>query len=83
MGRIGAELNDRPPLIKVQYGPFESIGLATGKTWNCCNLSLFKMLGKMVRRRSVMEEPLRARYDCGLCGTAARVGLTPSSTSLH
>jgi len=32
IGRIGAELNDRAPLVKVQYGPIESIGLAVGKT---------------------------------------------------
>ncbi len=47
IGRIGAELNDRPPLVKVQYGPVESVGLAVRKTWDTAIFSL-KMLGKMI-----------------------------------
>ncbi|MGH6622984.1 MAG: RIP metalloprotease RseP, partial [Burkholderiaceae bacterium] len=47
LGRIGAELGDRPPLIRVQYGPLESIPLAFDKTIDTAVFSV-KMLGKMI-----------------------------------
>ncbi len=46
-GRIGAELSDRLPPIKVQYGPIESIPRAVEKTADTAVFSL-KMLGKML-----------------------------------
>jgi regulator of sigma E protease len=47
VGRIGAELGERPELVKVHYGPLESIGPAVGRTWDTAIFSL-KMLGKMI-----------------------------------
>jgi regulator of sigma E protease len=47
IGRIGAEVGDRPELVKVHYGPIESIGLAVERTWDTALFSL-RMLGKMI-----------------------------------
>lgn len=47
IGRIGAELGERPEMIRVHHGPIESLTLALGKTWDMTVFSL-RMLGKMV-----------------------------------
>ncbi len=47
IGRIGAEIGDRPELVKVRYGPIESAGLALERTWDTAIFSL-RMLGKMI-----------------------------------
>lgn len=47
IGRIGAELGERPDMIRVHHGPAESLTLALGKTWDMTVFSL-RMLGKMV-----------------------------------
>ena len=46
-GRLGAELGDRPELVRVSHGPLESIGLAVTKTGEMALFSL-RMLGKMI-----------------------------------
>jgi regulator of sigma E protease len=47
IGRLGAELGSRPELIRVHYGPSESLGKALDKTWEMTIFSL-RMLGKMI-----------------------------------
>jgi regulator of sigma E protease len=47
VGRIGAELGERPEMIRVHHGPIESLTLAVGKTWDMTIFSL-RMLGKMI-----------------------------------
>lgn len=47
IGRLGAELGDRPELVRVRYGPIESVGLAVQRTWDMTVFSL-RMLGKMI-----------------------------------
>jgi regulator of sigma E protease len=47
VGRIGAELGERPEMIRVHHGPIESLGLAVRKTWDMTVFSL-RMLGKMI-----------------------------------
>jgi len=76
IGRIGAELNDRPPLVKVQYGPFESIGLATGKTWDTAIFSL-KMLGKMITGEASWKNLSGPVTIADYAGQTARIGLAP------
>ena len=73
-GRIGAELNDRPPLVKVQYGPFESIGLAAGKTVDTAVFSL-KMLGKMITGQASWKNLSGPVTIADYAGQTARVGL--------
>ncbi|MGZ8253748.1 MAG: RIP metalloprotease RseP [Burkholderiaceae bacterium] len=73
-GRMGAELNDRPPLMKVQYGPFESIGLATRKTVDTAVFSL-KMLGKMVTGEASWKNLSGPVTIADYAGQTARVGL--------
>jgi regulator of sigma E protease len=74
VGRIGAELNDRPPLVKVQYGPFESVGLAVDKTWNTSVFSL-KMLGKMVTGEASWKNLSGPVTIADYAGQTARIGL--------
>jgi regulator of sigma E protease len=76
IGRIGAELNDRPPLVKVQYGPVESIGLATGKTWDTAIFSL-KMLGKMITGEASWKNLSGPVTIADYAGQTARIGLAP------
>ncbi len=76
IGRIGAELNDRPPLVKVQYGPFESIGLATRKTWDTAIFSL-KMLGKMITGEASWKNLSGPVTIADYAGQTARIGLAP------
>jgi len=74
VGRIGAELNDRPPLVKVQYGPFESVGLAVEKTWNTSIFSL-KMLGKMITGEASWKNLSGPVTIADYAGQTARIGL--------
>src|SRR5512147_1536857 len=74
VGRIGAELSDRPPLVKVQYGPFESIGLAVEKTWNTSIFSL-KMLGKMITGEASWKNLSGPVTIADYAGQTARIGL--------
>jgi regulator of sigma E protease len=76
VGRIGAELNDRPPLVKVQYGPFESVGLAVEKTWNTSIFSL-KMLGKMITGEASWKNLSGPVTIADYAGQTARIGLAP------
>jgi regulator of sigma E protease len=74
VGRIGAELSDRPPLVKVQYGPFESVGLAVEKTWNTSIFSL-KMLGKMITGEASWKNLSGPVTIADYAGQTARIGL--------
>jgi regulator of sigma E protease len=47
IGRLGAELGDRPEMVRISYGPIESASKALAKTWDMTVFSL-RMLGKMV-----------------------------------
>jgi regulator of sigma E protease len=72
-GRMGAELNDRPPLVKVQYGPFESIGLASQRTVDTAVFSL-KMLGKMVTGEASWKNLSGPVTIADYAGQTARIG---------
>ena len=74
VGRIGAELNDRAPLIKVQYGPVESVGLAVGKTWDTAIFSL-RMLGKMVTGEASWRNLSGPVTIADYAGQTARIGM--------
>jgi regulator of sigma E protease len=76
IGRIGAELSDRPPLIKVQYGPLESIALATGKTWDTAVFSI-KMLGKMITGEASWKNLSGPVTIADYAGQTARIGVAP------
>jgi len=76
IGRIGAELSDRPSLIKVQYGPIESVVLATGKT---CDTAVFsvKMLGKMITGEASWKNLSGPVTIADYAGQTARIGVVP------
>ena len=76
IGRIGAELSDRPPVIKVQYGPIESVSLATAKTWDTAIFSL-KMLGKMIVGEASWRNLSGPVTIADYAGQTARIGLAP------
>jgi regulator of sigma E protease len=73
IGRIGAELNDRAPLIKVQYGPIESVGLAVDKTWDTAIFSL-RMLGKMITGEASWRNLSGPVTIADYAGQTARIG---------
>lgn len=73
-GRIGAELNDRAPMEKVQYGPVEGLRLAVGRTIETVGFSL-KMLGKMVTGEASWKNLSGPVTIADYAGQSARVGL--------
>ena len=73
-GRIGAELNDRAPMEKVQYGPVEGLRLAVGRTVETVSFSL-KMLGKMVVGEASWKNLSGPVTIADYAGQSARVGL--------
>lgn len=76
IGRIGAELSDRPDMVKVQYGPFESVGLATRKTWDTSVFSL-RMLGKMITGEASWKNLSGPVTIADYAGQTARIGIVP------
>ncbi|MEF9942960.1 MAG: RIP metalloprotease RseP [Burkholderiaceae bacterium] len=74
IGRIGAELSDRAPMEKVQYGPIESIGMAVQRTANTVSFS-FKMLVKMVTGEVSWKNLSGPVTIADYAGQTARVGL--------
>jgi regulator of sigma E protease len=72
-GRMGAELNDRSPLVKVQYGPIESVGLAVRKTADTAVFSV-KMLGKMVTGEASWKNLSGPVTIADYAGQTARIG---------
>ena len=73
IGRIGAEIGERPPLIKVTYGPIESIGLAFGKTWDTALFSL-RMLWKMITGEASLKNLSGPVTIADYAGQTARIG---------
>lgn len=73
-GRIGAELNDRLPPIKVQYGPLESVPRAVEKTFDTAVFSL-KMLGKMLTGEASWRNLSGPVTIADYAGQTARIGL--------
>ena len=73
IGRIGAEIGERPPMIKVSYGPIESIGLAVGKTWDTATFSL-RMLWKMITGEASLKNLSGPVTIADYAGQTARIG---------
>lgn len=73
VGRIGAEVGERPPLVKVSYGPVESLGLAVGKTWDTALFSL-RMLGKMITGEASLKNLSGPVTIADYAGQTARIG---------
>ena len=73
-GRIGAELSDRLPPVKVQYGPLESIPRAIERTADTAVFSL-KMLGKMVTGEASWKNLSGPVTIADYAGQTARIGL--------
>jgi regulator of sigma E protease len=74
IGRIGAELGERPELVKVHYGPIESVGLAVERTWDTAIFSL-KMLGKMITGEASWKNLSGPVTIADYAGKTATIGL--------
>jgi regulator of sigma E protease len=74
VGRIGAELGERPELVKVHYGPVESVGLAVGRTWDTAVFSL-RMLGKMITGEASWKNLSGPVTIADYAGKTASIGL--------
>ena len=81
IGRIGAEIGDRPALVKVQYGPFESLGLAVDKTFDTAVFSL-RMLGKMITGEASWRNLSGPVTIADYAGQTARIGLAAFASFL-
>ncbi|MGE5336699.1 MAG: RIP metalloprotease RseP [Gemmatimonadota bacterium] len=73
IGRIGAEISDRPDLIEVHYGPLESLRLALARTWDTSTFSLH-MLWKMVAGEASWKNLSGPITIADYAGQTARIG---------
>jgi len=73
IGRIGAEISDRPELIEVQYGPIDSLGMAIVRTWDTSVFSL-QMLGKMITGEASWKNLSGPITIADYAGQTARIG---------
>jgi regulator of sigma E protease len=73
IGRIGAEIADRPELIEVHYGPVEGLGLAFVRTWDTSVFSLH-MLWKMVNGEASWKNLSGPITIADYAGQTARIG---------
>jgi regulator of sigma E protease len=73
IGRIGAEIGERPPLVKVSYGPVEGLSLAVGKTWETAAFSL-RMLWKMITGEASLKNLSGPVTIADYAGQTARIG---------
>jgi regulator of sigma E protease len=73
IGRIGAEIAERPEMIEVHYGPLESVGLALGRTWDTSVFSLH-MLWKMVNGEASWKNLSGPITIADFAGQTARIG---------
>ncbi len=73
IGRIGAEISDRPEMVEVQYGPFEAVGLALNRTWETSAFSL-QMLWKMVAGEASWKNLSGPITIADYAGQTARLG---------
>ncbi|HXF46051.1 MAG TPA: RIP metalloprotease RseP [Burkholderiaceae bacterium] len=73
IGRIGAEIGERPPLVNVRYGPLEGLGLAVQKTWDTALFSL-RMLGKMIVGEASLKNLSGPVTIADYAGQTARIG---------
>ncbi len=73
IGRIGAEISDRPEMTEVHYGPIESLGLALNRTWETSVFSLH-MLWKMVAGEASWKNLSGPITIADYAGQTARIG---------
>jgi regulator of sigma E protease len=73
IGRIGAAIDERPPLVKVSYGPIESLTLAAGKTWETAAFSL-RMLWKMIIGEASLKNLSGPVTIADYAGQTVRIG---------
>ena len=75
IGRIGAELNDRPASVLVRYGAIEAVPLAFRRTGETISFSL-RMLGKMVMGEASWKNLSGPVTIADYAGQTARTGLS-------
>jgi regulator of sigma E protease len=74
IGRLGAELGDRPELVRISYGPVESLGMALDKTWDMIVFSL-RMLAKMITGEASWKNLSGPVTIADYAGKTATIGL--------
>jgi regulator of sigma E protease len=73
IGRIGAEISDRPEMVEVRHGPIESVGLALQRTWDTSFFTL-RMLWKMVVGEASWKNLSGPISIAEYAGQSARIG---------
>jgi regulator of sigma E protease len=74
IGRIGAEVGDQAELIRVRYGPLESVGLAVERTWDMIVFSL-RMLGQMITGQASLKNLSGPVTIADYAGKTASLGI--------
>jgi regulator of sigma E protease len=74
VGRMGVQLSERPELVKVHYGPVESLGVALTRTWDTAVFSL-RMLGKMLIGEASWKNLSGPVTIADYAGQTAKIGL--------
>ena len=74
VGRMGVQLSERPELVKVHYGPIESLGVALTRTWDTAIFSL-RMLGKMLVGEASWKNLSGPVTIADYAGQTAKIGL--------
>jgi regulator of sigma E protease len=74
IGRLGAELGDRPELVRISFGPVESFSMALDKTWDMIVFSL-RMLAKMITGEASWKNLSGPVTIADYAGKTATIGL--------
>jgi len=74
IGRLGAELGERPELVRVRYGPVEALALAAEKTWDMIAFSL-RMIGQMITGDASLKNLSGPVTIADYAGKTAAIGI--------
>ena len=75
IGRIGAALGMRLPLVDVHYGPLQSLQMAAGRTWDVASFSV-KMFGRMLTGQASLRNLSGPVTIADYAGRSARMGVS-------
>ncbi|MGI4858856.1 MAG: site-2 protease family protein, partial [Janthinobacterium lividum] len=74
VGRIGAGLGTRLPMVDIDYGPLDALGLGARRTWDVAADS-FRMFGRMLTGEASLKNLSGPVTIADYAGKSARMGL--------
>jgi regulator of sigma E protease len=73
VGKIGAEIANRPDMIKLPSSPLDAVGKGVARVWDTCTMTL-KMLGKMLTGQASLKNITGPLTIADYAGQTARMG---------